>query len=297
MEQGKIMSKIKILFCLITAIMFICGCEDGFASERYASNNIDDGEYDYHQMYVDGDSGDLTDKELEAFNEATRVYNLYIANCKNDFEKVKAAHDYIIKNSTYNKAAIENNTLSDDDFSVYGTLVKKIAVCEGYAKTFQMLMDIADIDCITVTGTVGTEQVAHAWNMVKLGDAWYHVDVTFDDPYPETNEIVYLYFNVTDEIISKDHSWNKNVTPQANADEYDYVKMSGKIIDSESELSQVIDDCSGEMKMYISFVWTEDDMISDSQWREALKDTAITNINYSCLGVEGRRFYMINLTY
>lgn len=279
------------------AIMLMCGCDEAFNSERYAAHTNDNTEYDYREMYMNGDSGDLTDKELEAFNEASRVYSLYIDNCDNDFEKVKAAHDYIVKNCTYNKVAIENDTLTDDDFTVYGTLVKGIAVCEGYARSFQMLMDIAGIDCIMVTGTVGEEQIAHAWNMVKLDNDWYHVDVTFDDPYPETNEIVYLYFNVTDEIIEKDHSWNKNVTPQAEAEDYDYIKMSGTIIKNQEQLDELIAECSDDMKMYVSFVWSEEEMISDNQWREVLRETDVTNVSYSCIGVEGRRFYMINLVY
>lgn len=291
------MRKMRRIACLMLTIILLSGCDNGFASGRYASNDSDDHEYDYREMYINGDSGDLTDKELEAFNEASRVYSLYIDNCENDFEKVKAAHDYIIKNCAYNKQAIEKDTLTDDDFTVYGALVKGIAVCEGYARAFQMLMDIAGIDCIMVTGTVGDDQVSHAWNMVKLEDDWYHIDVTFDDPYPETSEIVYLYFNVTDEIIAKDHSWNKNVTPQADATEYDYIKLSGKIIVNERELKQLINECSQETKMYISFVWTGQDIISDNEWRNVLKDTEITNISYSCLGVEGRQFYMINLAY
>lgn len=286
----------RILIVLIMATL-LWGCDGGFTFERYTNDDIDSSEYDYHEMYINGDTGDLTDKELEAFNEATRVYELYIKNCESDFDRVKAAHDYIVKNCTYNKAAIENDTLVDDDFTVYGTLVKGVSVCEGYARTFKMLMDIAGVDCIMVTGTVGEEAVSHAWNMVKLDNDWYHVDVTFDDPYPETSEIVYLYFNVTDEIMAKDHSWNKNVTPQADSEEYDYLGMVGVKLSNYTELKEYIAQCCIEEKMYISFVWSGEEVISDARWREVLSGTDITNISYSCLGIAGRRFYMINVAY
>lgn len=57
-------------------------------------------------------------------------------------------------------------------------------VCEGYAKAFQYLCDLADIECYTVTGDMtveqvgGTESERHMWNIVTLGDVNYLVDVT-----------------------------------------------------------------------------------------------------------------------
>ena len=198
---------------LAVSVLLLSGCN--LTTNRFDKENSDK-EYDYREMYLNNDTMDLTDKDLEAFNEATRIYNLYIKSCDNDFKKAVAAHDYIIRNCIYNVEAIDNDELTDDDFSEYGVFVKGRAVCEGYAKAYKMLMDIADIDCIIVTGTVGENDISHAWNMIKLDNSWYHVDVTYDDPNPETKEIVYLYMNITDEIIEKDHKWNKKNTPEAN---------------------------------------------------------------------------------
>ncbi len=291
------MSKIrKIIIVAMCAVVILTGCNNSLFSERYTTDLSGDGEYDYRKMYITGDSGDLTDKELEAFNEASRVYSLYIDNCSSDYDKVKAAHDYIIKNCVYNKEAVDNDSLVDDDFSVYGALVKGVAVCEGYAKAFKMLMDIAGIDCIMVTGTVGEDEVLHAWNMVKLKDDWYHVDVTFDDPYPETSEIVYLYFNISDDIISKDHSWNKNVTPEADDSSYDLLINETQIA-TVDEFKLFIGNCSNKTVGYTSFVWTGKDMISETQWRSAINSTVIANVAFSCVGVDGRRLYMVNLSY
>ena len=206
---------------LAISVLVLSGCN--LTTNRFDKDNSDK-EYDYREMYLNNDTMDLTDKDLEAFNEATRIYNLYIKSCDNDFKKAVAAHDYIIRNCIYNVEAIDNDELTDDDFSEYGVFVKGRAVCEGHAKAYKMLMDIADIDCIIVTGTVGENDISHAWNMIKLDNSWYHVDVTYDDPNPETKEIVYLYMNITDEIIEKDHKWNKNNTPEANDTKYDYVK-------------------------------------------------------------------------
>ena len=293
-NKGYIMgNKFKIVSILIICIMLISGCE--MFTNELSENDKD--EYDYRQMYLDNDTKDLTDKDLEAFNSATKVYNLYIKSCNNDYKKVIAAHDYIIKNCVYNVEGIDDDTLTDDDFTAYGVLVKGKAVCEGYAKAFKMLMDIADIDCIMVTGTVGEDDIPHAWNMVKLEDSWYHVDVTYDDPNPETKEIVYVYMNVTDDIIEKDHTWNKNTTPEAKNTKYDYLKKNQTFYDSNDEIIEYIKECDDEREVYTSFIWTGKNEIEESVWKSALKDTDISNLSFSCFGVEGRRLYMINLVY
>lgn len=291
------MKKLKKIVLIALCGATLSGCNSSMCSSEYTIDITSNGEYDYHEMYVNGDPGDLTDKELEAFNEASRVYSLYIDNCSSDYEKVKAAHDYIVKNCTYNKEAVDNDSLVDDDFTVYGTLVKGISVCEGYAKSFKMLMDIAEIDCIIVTGKVGEDEVLHAWNMVKLNDTWYHVDVTFDDPYPETKEIVYLYFNISDDIIAKDHTWNRNTTPQANDNSYDIIAKNETQIVTIEEFKLLISDSCNKSKDYFSFVWNGQGMISEEQWRSAIGNTNIANVSFACVGVDGRRLYMVNFSY
>ena len=111
----------KIVSILLILMFGLSGCD--LSNSRFASDDTDK-DYDYRQMYLENDTKDLTDKDLEAFNEATRVYNLYIKSCDNDFKKVVATHDYIIRNCVYNVEGIDNDTLTDDDFSPYGVLVK-----------------------------------------------------------------------------------------------------------------------------------------------------------------------------
>lgn len=279
---------------LVISVLLLSGCN--LTTNRFDKENSDK-EYDYREMYLNNDTMDLTDKDLEAFNEATRIYNLYIKSCDNDFKKAVAAHDYIIRNCIYNVEAIDNDELTDDDFSEYGVFVKGRAVCEGYAKAYKMLMDIADIDCIIVTGTVGENDISHAWNMIKLDNSWYHVDVTYDDPNPETKEIVYLYMNITDEIIEKDHKWNKNNTPEANDTKYDYVKINKSFCNSTEEIEEIIKKCDKDKKTNISFIWSGEDEIEEAVWKRALKNTEISNLSFSCFGVDGRRLYIIKLIY
>ncbi|MCD8106827.1 MAG: hypothetical protein LUE20_02540 [Oscillospiraceae bacterium] len=56
-------------------------------------------------------------------------------------------------------------------------------VCEGYSKAFQYLCDLSGLECITVTGYMGTASSlgGHMWNVVYLDGVNYLVDVTNTD--------------------------------------------------------------------------------------------------------------------
>lgn len=123
---------------------------------------------------------------VEQVNEA--LYN--IENIKNEilstistnntYEKVKKIHDWLVDNVEYDTTLNRIHA-----HNIYGTLVERNVVCEGYAKTFKYLLDEINIPCVIVTGT-GTDDEGktenHAWNYVRINNAWYAVDVTWDDP-------------------------------------------------------------------------------------------------------------------
>lgn len=150
-----------------------------------------------------------------------------------DYEKLKFFHDYLVLNC-------ENST--DDAYAdtIYGTLVRKKALCEGYAKSFSYLCNLAGIENVIVTGQAS---VAHMWNMVKLGGNWYHVDVTWDKPddalheeYPDV--ILYQYFMVTDSVINNNHTiWEYPAAPpKAYGTNENYFVREGTEVKSSSEL-------------------------------------------------------------
>lgn len=52
--------------------------------------------------------------------------------------------------------------------------------------------------------------------MVRLGGRWRHIDVTFDDPLPDSpEEIIRDYFMLTDSQIRNDHEWDSSY-PRTN---------------------------------------------------------------------------------
>ena len=96
-----------------------------------------------------------------------------------DEEKALFIHDYIAYNTAYNYDAL-NGSYSDykDAYTIYGVLVEKTAVCQGYAEAYKLILNEVGIDALVVSST----SLNHAWNQVYLNDNWYHVDVTWDDP-------------------------------------------------------------------------------------------------------------------
>lgn len=147
----------------------------------------------------------FTADELSSMNiaaeRAARQIMEQLTPDMDDYDKLKFFHDYLILNC-------ENDTESPYSDTVYGALVQKKALCEGYAKAYSYLCNLAGIENVIVTGQAN---VPHMWNMVKLGGNWYHVDVTWDNSdddlrrdYPGV--ILYQYFMVTDSVIKNNHT-------------------------------------------------------------------------------------------
>ena len=112
-------------------------------------------------------------------NEKANIVNS-ISKESSNYDKALKVHDYLVKNLEYETSLQEENNRN-----IYGALIEKNVVCEGYAKAFKYLMDELNIECILVSGTATNSSghsEAHMWNYIKLNDNWYGVDVTWDDP-------------------------------------------------------------------------------------------------------------------
>ena len=95
-------------------------------------------------------------------------------------DKIKFVHDYLVKNTEYDISLEKHNI-----HNIYGALINKFAVCEGYAKAFKYILDVLEVPSIIVVGNAtnadGIEE-KHSWNYIYIDGKWYGMDVTFDDP-------------------------------------------------------------------------------------------------------------------
>ena len=101
----------------------------------------------------------------------------------------------------------------------YGPLVNGKGICIGFATAFQLLMDMAGVECITVVGADDSNRGDHAWNMVRLYGNWYCVDVGWDSNIREegvSDGWSWQFFNVTsDYMAASNHQWDYANTPEA----------------------------------------------------------------------------------
>ena len=133
----------------------------------------------------------------------------------NNHEKAKAVHDYIVLNGKYDENKIY--------YSDYDLLTEGTSVCNGYALLTYNMLNKLNIPVKLISGISAGE--AHIWNMVKLGDYWFHLDTTWNDPLPDIGTVSYSYYMLTEKKITKDHTIDENIElPKSTKIYYDYLK-------------------------------------------------------------------------
>lgn len=95
----------------------------------------------------------------------------------NDVQKALVIHDYIANKATYPYISADNSNDMPSYHSAYGFYLDGYTVCAGYALTFSDLMHRLGIESKYVV----SESMGHAWNVIKIGDNWYNIDLTFDE--------------------------------------------------------------------------------------------------------------------
>ncbi|MGF0108091.1 hypothetical protein [Clostridium sp. SGI.024] len=112
------------------------------------------------------------------------------------------------------------DTIPEISHTVYGALINGSAVCDGYEKSVKLLANILGIE----SGIITSDEMNHAWNYIKINGKYYNLDVTFNDPVPETNKRRYTYFNKSNEEMSTSHTWNKSQYPECNDESFKFLR-------------------------------------------------------------------------
>ena len=184
------------------------------------------GVYDY---WKDSDISSAA-KEFEAKVDSI-VNEVSLLRFDDDYGRVKYIHDMLIENVRYDYESYYESSVIDaktDAFinSAYGPLMVGDALCGGYAQAFSLLMHKLGIECVFVTGVA--DGGSHAWNLIKLGGEYYHIDLTWDDPDGDPCDVLYSYFCVTNEDIYKTHTVDPEYEYiEATATEYNYYIREG----------------------------------------------------------------------
>ena len=171
---------------------------------------------------------DFTKEKVDStIIEIEKVKEYFVQN-KNQstYQNIKNIHDYLVETIDYDQTISRPNT-----YNLYGALVEKNCVCEGYAKAFKYLVDALNIPAVIVSGT-GTNSEGntenHAWNYVQINEKWYAVDCTWDDPILIggailTNSTKYKYFLKGSNEFDKSHTPNGQFTENGKIFSYPQV--------------------------------------------------------------------------
>ena len=93
-----------------------------------------------------------------------------ITSGMNDVDKALYIHDYIIQNCRYD--------FNHKKYNAYNCLVENSCVCQGFSLAYSYILN----NYLGIKCTVAySDAQNHIWNYVKIGNNWYHVDLTLDD--------------------------------------------------------------------------------------------------------------------
>lgn len=132
-------------------------------------------------------------------------------NSMSNEDKIKEAHNYIINNSKYDKDRSDNNIVRYKSDTAYGTLLEGYSLCGGYTDAMELFLEDMGVKSYKISSE------NHVWNAVNLDNAWYHLDLTWDDPITTDGSDIleYNFFLITtselNELENEQHNYDKNV--------------------------------------------------------------------------------------
>ena len=165
----------------------------------------------------------------------------------NEFRLERFLHDTVVKSVAYDYDALKKEDCFNAH-SIVGAFLDNKAVCEGIAKAFKLLCNEFSIKCIVVLGKANKDgdfsgDDYHAWNLVKIGNESYHVDVTWDNLYDtEIRHISYDYFNLTTTDILRDHQPIDDNLPYCNSTRLNYFFATNSYAKSYQDIEHIVSD-------------------------------------------------------
>ena len=137
-----------------------------------------------------------SDEQIEEINKKIDLLYPSIVNDNlSDKDKIKAVHDYIINNTTYDSDRSDKNIIKYNSDIAYGPLFQGYAICGGYTDLMELFLERLHIKSYKVSSE------KHVWNAVYLDGHWYHLDLTWDDPVTSDHQqlLEHEFFLITDD--------------------------------------------------------------------------------------------------
>ena len=186
---------------------------------------------------------------------------------KTKIEQLRFLHDYLAASITYDYCE-EDEKMQREAHTMVGALLNRRCVCDGYARAFRMLCDRLGISCIVVIGEGPKDNNpgGHAWNMVKLDQIPYHIDVTWDSNYTVDGIVKDFEFMCSDDSAARRHIWDTNMYPKCPRDWPRREKLVSNYANLEAELVRHL-----KNKHKIFLLWLDGTLVDENAFHTALR--------------------------
>jgi len=181
----------------------------GFSYSKWSDNTV---AYCYPRYTMQGDvlqeAIDFYESEIDRILEESGALMV-----EDDLIQALLLNDYIASHYQYD--------LSYSIYNAYDMLKYGKAVCQGYTLLYDALLT----ECGIENGYARSTAMNHIWNLVKIGEHYYHVDVTWADPTSDQYSLVsHNYFMLSDAYITTNGPGNRH---------YGWVSSDGIVCDSD----------------------------------------------------------------
>ncbi len=199
-----------------------------------------DGGMEFRPSY---EMSDITEPILR--DHVNRLVNNVKESCTTDYEKELMVHDWFADNVKY---TFETYASEWTEFTVYGALVERKAVCMGISKAVSMILNRVGVDC----GTYADMGTKHMWNIVRIDGKYYHLDVTWD--MRDTSSLGYRsydYFNVRDVDRMGEHAVGKLV-PCTSTDA-NWYRVNGLVVRDSEDIIDIVKKALKDRRRHVVF--------------------------------------------
>ena len=149
-----------------------------------------------------------TDEEVVWFEEEANRWLAQLPGEEvSEYDRVKAMVELICAEADYMESG------GTQVGEAWGLIVEKQPICSGYARGVQYLAKRLGLDCVVQSGA-GMDDIAHAWNRIRVDGDWYQLDVTWMDQ-GGVQDINWQYFLISDEQMALDHQWEPETNDPA----------------------------------------------------------------------------------
>ncbi|MBP5609237.1 MAG: hypothetical protein J6X66_13355, partial [Lachnospiraceae bacterium] len=191
---------------------------------------------------------------IETIESMDFMADAEISDAKKDYLKAVAVHDLICERIEYAYNDAGDPETAKWAHSIGGVMTGEGAVCEGFAKAFNYMLNLLEVDNVYIVGDAKTASGwgGHAWNAVGIEGSYFYVDCTWDDngcPEDENNlGWYYYYFGLEADAFTASHraytpknaglSWMYTLPDVAEDGAYFFYKLfdafSNAVLDSDS---------------------------------------------------------------